>query len=80
MATITVKSIPPALYDRVKSAAAANHRSINREIIACLERVYASQPLDPEAMIAQARHLREEFGAYRVSDEELDHAKRAGRP
>ncbi len=80
MTTITVKSIPPELYDQVRSAAAANHRSINREIIACLERVYSSQAIDPEAMIAKARQLREELGTYRVNDEELDGARQAGRP
>ena len=46
MATITVKNIPDELYDLVKQSAKAQHRSINNEIIACLERSFLSKSVD----------------------------------
>ena len=38
MPAITVKNIPDDLYENLKLAAQVNHRSINSEIIACLEK------------------------------------------
>lgn len=43
MASITVKNIPDDLYKRLKQRAAANHRSINSEIIVCIEQVVHNQ-------------------------------------
>ncbi len=37
MATITVKKFPDELYDRLKQSAGANRRSINSEVIVCIE-------------------------------------------
>ena len=42
MPTITVKNIPDDIYERLKEVAGANHRSINREMIVCLERCSAA--------------------------------------
>lgn len=36
-ATITLKNIPDAIYEQLKQAAEAHHRSLNSEVIACLE-------------------------------------------
>ena len=41
MPTITVKNIPESLYENLRESAGANHRSINREVIACIERALA---------------------------------------
>jgi len=38
MRTITVKNIPLELYERLKMSATENRRSINSEIIVCIER------------------------------------------
>jgi len=79
MPTITVKNIPPELYTRLKQAAQANHRSINSEIIACIERVVSSQPLDASAILYKARSLREKTASYVITDEEFNQAKDTGR-
>jgi plasmid stability protein len=79
MPTITVKNIPPEIYTRLKRSAQANHRSINSEIIACIERAVASQSLDPGVILDTARSLREKTANYLVTDEELTQAKNAGR-
>ena len=80
MATITVKNIPDDLYQRLKQAAKANHRSINGEIIACIERSVRGGPLNVEEYLERARELREMTAAYVITEEALNEAKREGRP
>jgi len=79
MATITVKNIPDDLYNRLKLQAEANHRSINREIIACIEGSVRSRRIDPEQILTEARRVREITSRYKITDAELDQAKNAGR-
>ena len=80
MANITVKNIPADLYEHLKESAGANHRSINGEIIACIERAVGSRKIDVEAVLEEARRLREEIGGPLITDAEFTEAKRAGRP
>jgi len=48
MPTVTVKNIPDNLYDYLKQTASLNHRSVNSEIIVCLERTLRSQKISTE--------------------------------
>jgi plasmid stability protein len=80
MATITVKNIPDDLYERLKQRAEANRRSLNSEIIRCIEQSVLSRPIDAEAFLARAHELRELTSNYLITDEELEVAKRSGRP
>lgn len=79
MATITVKNIPDDLYERLKLAAELNRRSINSEIIMCIERAIGSQKVNPETLLINARQLREKTADYVISDEEFNQAKNLGR-
>lgn len=79
MSTITVKNIPVDLYERLKQSARAHRRSINSEILVCIERAVGRQEVDAEATIIRARKLREKTGAYRITDKEFTQAKAAGR-
>ena len=79
MPAITVKGIPDDLYESLRDAAAANHRSINSEIIVCLEHALRSQPFNPEAMLDSARRLRAKTVAHPITDAAFSEAKRAGR-
>jgi len=80
MPTITVKNIPAELYDRLKRSAQANRRSINSEIIVCIERALYSRQIDTEAILPRARELREKTVDYPITDEEFTQAKATGRP
>ncbi|MGA2061815.1 MAG: Arc family DNA-binding protein [Thermoguttaceae bacterium] len=80
MSSITVKNIPDDLYERLRQSAAANHRSINSEIIVCIEQAVHSRKNDVETILTNARKLRERIGKLPITDEELTDAKRAGRP
>jgi antitoxin FitA len=80
MPNITVKNIPAELYEHLKISAGANHRSLNGEIIACIERAVGSHRIDPEDFLARARKLREGIGGPPITDAEFSAAKVAGRP
>ncbi len=80
MATITVKGIPDDLYERLKRLAAEERRSINSQIIVCLERqVAAGRRGDAAAVLARADALRARLAMPPVTDAELRRAKRSGR-
>ena len=80
MPSITVKNIPDAVYERVRRLAAANRRSINSEIIVCLERAVGSRRKDVETTLVEARLIRERTAEYRIDDAAFEEAKRRGRP
>jgi antitoxin FitA len=80
MATLTIKGMPEALYERLKDSAAANHRSINSEVIARLEQVLGSLRLTRTELLARARAVRERMGSAPLQDDWLTQARREGRP
>jgi plasmid stability protein len=62
MATITLKNIPTDLHRKLKKRAAENHRSLNGEILATLKgTIDLSRPVDPVALIREARAARKKF-------------------
>jgi len=79
MPTLTIKNMPVDLYEELKILARTNHRSINREVIVCIEQRVQSQPVDVEAMLAKARILREKTATYSISDQEFNQLKNEGR-
>jgi hypothetical protein len=80
VATFTIKNIPPNLYEKLKQSAEINRRSINSEIIVCIEKSVRSQKIDAENVLAKARKLRTLTQAVPISNEELTIAKEDGRP
>lgn len=79
MPTITVKNIPVELYEKLKESAKANRRSINSEIIVCIERAMNTQQARPEEIVASARRLREKTARYLITDDEFTRLKSEGR-
>jgi len=80
MPSITLKNIPEPLFEQLKTAAASHRRSLNSEILWCLERTIGSRRVDVRERIERARALREKTAHYRVADEDLNEARRSGRP
>ncbi|MBN1906872.1 MAG: Arc family DNA-binding protein [Deltaproteobacteria bacterium] len=80
MATVTVKNIPDDLYDRLKSVAEINRRSINSEIIMCIENAILSHRVDLDKMLIDIRKMRQLTAGNVISDEDFNRAKREGRP
>lgn len=78
--TITLKNIPDSIYARLKAAAQANHRSVNSEVIACLEKALLSSKVTSEDRLARARQLREPLRRGKFESEEIINAIEQGRP
>ncbi len=79
MASLTVKNIPDELYQHLKQAANAHHRSINSEIIVCLERVFLPQKMTSDEIKTIAKDLRSRVKATTNMDELIQQAKEEGR-
>ena len=80
MTTITLKNIPDEIYSRLKKTAQRNRRSLNSEIIVCLERSLQPTALRVEDVLVTARRLRGRVGGLPLSLEEITEARRQGRP
>lgn len=57
--TLTLKNIPDDLYLRLKAAAEVHRRSLNSEVLVCLESVLLPQRVLIEDRLARARALRQ---------------------
>ena len=80
MATITVKNIPDDLYRRLKAVAETNRRSINSEIIVCIENAVAYRRIDTDEVLKNARRLRQLTAQNLITDKEFNEAKTESRP
>jgi plasmid stability protein len=80
MASLTVKNIPDDLYEYLKQAANAHHRSINSELIVCLEMVLLPNKLSPDERLSSARTLRKRVNASVINVTDIEAAKNEGRP
>lgn len=78
--TITLKNIPDEIYDSLKQAADAHHRSINSEAIACLERVLLPSKASSEERTARARQIRENLKGKKFKATDILKAIDEGRP
>jgi len=80
MATITLKNIPDSLYDQIKQSAQANRRSINSEIITCIEKALSGRKIDPDKILSAARSLRKKTVGHVFKEKDIAKIKNAGRP
>ncbi|HMS02366.1 MAG TPA: Arc family DNA-binding protein [Gemmatimonadaceae bacterium] len=80
MPSLTIKGLPDDLYERLKARAEENRRSLNREVITCLEQAVATAPRDVEALLARADALRERVRAPLLTEARLRAARSSGRP
>jgi|RifCSP16_1_1023843.scaffolds.fasta_scaffold239578_1 plasmid stability protein len=79
MPTLTIKGLPDPLYRRLKQQAEAHRRSLNGEIIVCLERAVGAGRPDPRSWLPQARAFRERLQLRPLTDRQLRAARQAGR-
>jgi hypothetical protein len=79
--TVTIKNIPFPVHRRLKKRALGRHRSLNSEIIVCLEdHPRESGPsYAPARFLAEVRRLRQKM-TLRVSDKAIADAVHEGRP
>ncbi len=80
MPNLTVKNIPPILYERLKQRAADNRRSINSEILMIIEQALLTRTsAEVERLIEGARKIRELTAGYSLTTEEIQKAIDEGR-
>ena len=78
---VTIKNMPPKLYEKLKGRAAAHRRSMNSEVIGCLEEALIRQREGTEELLKKLAELRNRVSAAPpLTDEFLLKAKEEGRP
>ena len=80
MATLTVKNIPDDLYELLKEAASVHRRSLNSEILVCLERSLQPHRRSAAELAARAGKLRQRTEGAGITVESIAAARRQGRP
>ena len=79
--SVTIENMPPKLYEKLKMRAAAHRRSVNSEVIDCLEEVLIHQRVSTEELLKKLQELRNRVAdAPPLTDELLRKAKEEGRP
>jgi plasmid stability protein len=79
MHTVTVKNIPNDLYEKLKRSAHANRRSINSEIIMCIERAVRSRRIRVDDLLPRIEALDEKVSLPPLTDDILEKAIDEGR-
>ena len=79
MATLTIKGMPDELYKRLKKRANEERRSINSQVIVCLQLQLATPRRDPKAVLKRIDALRERLNLPAMTVEEFRKAKESGR-
>ena len=77
--TLTLKNIPDEVYERLKAAAAAHHRSLNGEAIVCLETALLPQKVSVEERLERVRRLRSTLNKQDFDHDEIAALKNEGR-
>lgn len=79
-ATLTLKNIPDEIYGRLKLSAKTHRRSMNSEVIVCLESVLLPSKIGPTERLVRARTLRNDLPQGKFNADDIDTFKQAGRP
>ena len=78
--TLTLKNIPDALYRRLKETAEAHRRSLNSEVIVCLESILLPQKISGDERLARARQIRQTLAGAAFSAQDIAQFRGEGRP
>jgi plasmid stability protein len=79
LATLTVKKIPEDLYEKLKQRAKSHSRSVNKEIIVCIQEAVESQRVEPEIFLARVEALHRRLTVPPLTDKMLREARIEGR-
>ena len=77
--SLTLKGIPDPLYQRLKASAGANHRSLNSEVIACIEAQLLPRRVSAQEHLTALRAAREHLSTGSFEHGDIDRFKRQGR-
>ena len=77
--TLTLKNVPDAVYEQLNIAAEVHHRSLNSEVIACLETILLPVKKNPLERLAHVRLVRSQFEGKGINVTDIDDIKNQGR-
>ncbi|MFH0825580.1 MAG: Arc family DNA-binding protein [Pseudomonadota bacterium] len=80
MTTMIIENVPDRLYDGIKKRAEEKGRTVDDEVITCLERALRRERVDPEAFLAEVEALQQRISLPYLTDEILRAAKEEERP
>ncbi len=80
MPNLTLKKISSDLYERLKHSANQHHRSLNSEVLVCLEQTLTSTPVEPGEFLTRLDRLHDGLNLSPLTDEALIRAQSEGRP
>jgi antitoxin FitA len=72
LANITAKNIPDDLYAKLNKSAKINRRSLNQEIIFCIENSLQDKVIVRDQFLEKARRIRKKTSGHPISNEELN--------
>ena len=78
MSTITLKSIPPFLHVELKKRAELNKRSLNNEILICLESFLGFRNVDKNQYLEEVRNFKKSIKT-KITQDLIDELKNVGR-
>ncbi len=80
MPNVNVKNLPKELHRRLKERALRNRRSLNSELIACLQEAVMPKRIDPDEAADRIRALRTRLSGPPLTDEEIAQLRSEKRP
>lgn len=80
MPALTIKNIPDSLYEQLKSAAELHRRSINSEVLVCLEKVLVAKKTGSNDRLQRIEQLRASIKPNIITADDIDQAIENGRP
>lgn len=78
MPSITIRNIPENLQKKLKKRSKINRRSLNSEILACLEEFLLPQKPDVDKLLEKSGEIRNSL-AFEVREKDIDYAVKSGR-
>lgn len=79
MLTFTLKNIPETLHRQLKKQAQLHHRSLNSEMLTCLEKTTGSVVVNADSLLKRANSIRQQVSG-RLTNRQLRSLKNQGRP
>jgi plasmid stability protein len=78
MNSITVRNIPDSLHKKLQKRSRLSRRSLNSEIIACLEEALMPNKNEIEQLLEKSNTIRSKL-SFTILNEDIDTAKSSGR-
>ena len=80
MPALTIKNIPDTVYQKLKTAAELHRRSINSEVLICLERSLMATKASSAERLNRIEQLRATIKPNSLTPEDIEQAINSGRP